>query len=227
MAPTRAIPPTCATTREHDWVRLEGDEAVFGITWYAQDALGEVVYYDPPAVGGDGEQGRALRRARVGQGGLGHLRAGRAARSGGERGGGRHARARERGPLRRGLADAGAAVRPGRARRPDGRAPPTAPTWRACEHVHLPHRRRPPRDARGDRRRLDRRALRRHPRGGAAAAGRSTCRRGCPSRRCSPTCASSPPATPAPTTRSRSSAPACTTTTSRRSIDSILPRSSS
>jgi glycine cleavage system H protein len=36
---------------EHDWVRVEGDEAVFGITWYAQDALGEVVYYDPPAVG--------------------------------------------------------------------------------------------------------------------------------------------------------------------------------
>lgn len=37
--------------REHDWVRVEGEEAVFGITWYAQDALGEVVYYDPPAVG--------------------------------------------------------------------------------------------------------------------------------------------------------------------------------
>jgi glycine cleavage system H protein len=38
--------------REHDWVRVEdGGEGVFGITWYAQDALGEVVYYDPPAVG--------------------------------------------------------------------------------------------------------------------------------------------------------------------------------
>lgn len=37
---------------EHDWVRVDGDEAVFGITWYAQDALGEVVYYDPPDVGG-------------------------------------------------------------------------------------------------------------------------------------------------------------------------------
>lgn len=36
---------------EHDWVRVDGDEAVFGITWYAQDALGEVVYYDPPQVG--------------------------------------------------------------------------------------------------------------------------------------------------------------------------------
>ncbi len=36
---------------EHDWVRLDGDEATFGVTWFAQDALGEVVYYDPPAVG--------------------------------------------------------------------------------------------------------------------------------------------------------------------------------
>ena len=36
---------------EHDWVRIDGDEAVFGITWFAQEALGEVVYYDPPVVG--------------------------------------------------------------------------------------------------------------------------------------------------------------------------------
>jgi len=37
---------------QHDWVRLDGDEnAVFGITWYAQDSLGEVVFYDPPEAG--------------------------------------------------------------------------------------------------------------------------------------------------------------------------------
>jgi glycine cleavage system H protein len=36
---------------EHDWARVEGEEATFGITWYAQDALGEVVFYDPPDVG--------------------------------------------------------------------------------------------------------------------------------------------------------------------------------
>jgi glycine cleavage system H protein len=37
---------------QHDWARLEGEEhAVFGITWYAQDSLGEVVFYDPPEVG--------------------------------------------------------------------------------------------------------------------------------------------------------------------------------
>jgi len=36
---------------EHDWARIDGDVAVFGVTWYAQDALGEVVFYDPPAIG--------------------------------------------------------------------------------------------------------------------------------------------------------------------------------
>jgi len=36
---------------EHDWVRIEGDQATFGITWYAQDSLGEVVFYEPPEVG--------------------------------------------------------------------------------------------------------------------------------------------------------------------------------
>jgi glycine cleavage system H protein len=36
---------------EHDWARVEGEEATFGITWYAQDALGEVVFVDPPGIG--------------------------------------------------------------------------------------------------------------------------------------------------------------------------------
>jgi glycine cleavage system H protein len=37
---------------QHDWARLDGDEhAVLGITWYAQDSLGEVVFFDPPEVG--------------------------------------------------------------------------------------------------------------------------------------------------------------------------------
>jgi glycine cleavage system H protein len=36
---------------EHDWARIEGDEAVFGITWYAQDSLGEVVFFTPPEIG--------------------------------------------------------------------------------------------------------------------------------------------------------------------------------
>ena len=37
---------------EHDWARVEGDTATFGITWYAQDALGEVVFFEAPQVGG-------------------------------------------------------------------------------------------------------------------------------------------------------------------------------
>jgi glycine cleavage system H protein len=36
---------------EHDWARIDGDVATFGITWYAQDSLGEVVFFDPPEVG--------------------------------------------------------------------------------------------------------------------------------------------------------------------------------
>jgi glycine cleavage system H protein len=36
---------------EHDWVRIDGDTATFGVTWFAQDALGEVVFFDPPDVG--------------------------------------------------------------------------------------------------------------------------------------------------------------------------------
>ena len=36
---------------EHDWARVDGDEAVMGITWHAQDSLGELVHYEPPDVG--------------------------------------------------------------------------------------------------------------------------------------------------------------------------------
>lgn len=36
---------------EHDWARIDGREATFGITWYAQDQLGEVVFFEPPQVG--------------------------------------------------------------------------------------------------------------------------------------------------------------------------------
>ncbi len=36
---------------EHDWAQIEGDVATFGITWFAQDALGEIVFFEPPAVG--------------------------------------------------------------------------------------------------------------------------------------------------------------------------------
>ena len=44
---------------EHDWVRIDGETATFGITWYAQDSLGEVVFFDPPAVGTQVTQGES------------------------------------------------------------------------------------------------------------------------------------------------------------------------
>jgi glycine cleavage system H protein len=43
---------------EHDWARIEDGEATFGITWYAQDALGEVVFFDPPEVGASIKMGQ-------------------------------------------------------------------------------------------------------------------------------------------------------------------------
>jgi glycine cleavage system H protein len=44
---------------EHDWARIDGDQATFGITWYAQEALGEIVFYDPPEVGAQVSQNQA------------------------------------------------------------------------------------------------------------------------------------------------------------------------
>ncbi len=50
--PEASYPEDLLYHDQHDWARLEGDDhAVFGITWYAQDSLGEVVFYDPPEVG--------------------------------------------------------------------------------------------------------------------------------------------------------------------------------
>jgi glycine cleavage system H protein len=51
MAAVESYPDDLKYNREHDWARVEGDEAVLGITWFAQDALGELVHFDPPAVG--------------------------------------------------------------------------------------------------------------------------------------------------------------------------------
>jgi glycine cleavage system H protein len=44
---------------EHDWARIEGDVATFGITWFAQDQLGEVVFFDPPDVGSSVSSGES------------------------------------------------------------------------------------------------------------------------------------------------------------------------
>jgi glycine cleavage system H protein len=51
LAADESYPEDLKYHREHDWARIEGDTATFGITWYAQDSLGEVVFYEAPDVG--------------------------------------------------------------------------------------------------------------------------------------------------------------------------------
>jgi glycine cleavage system H protein len=51
VAAAESYPDELRYHHEHDWARIEGEEAVLGITWYAQDALGELVHYEPPQHG--------------------------------------------------------------------------------------------------------------------------------------------------------------------------------
>jgi glycine cleavage system H protein len=51
VAAAESYPEELLYHREHDWARIEDDEAVLGITWYAQDSLGELVHYEPPEAG--------------------------------------------------------------------------------------------------------------------------------------------------------------------------------
>jgi glycine cleavage system H protein len=57
LAATETYPDDLRYNEEHDWARVEGDEAVLGITWFAQDALGELVHYEPPEEGADVTKG--------------------------------------------------------------------------------------------------------------------------------------------------------------------------
>ena len=51
MAAAESYPDDLRYHHEHDWARIEGGEATFGITWFAQDALGELVHFEPPQEG--------------------------------------------------------------------------------------------------------------------------------------------------------------------------------
>ena len=51
MAAVEGYPEELRYHPEHDWARIEGDEATLGITWYAQDSLGELVHFEPPEEG--------------------------------------------------------------------------------------------------------------------------------------------------------------------------------
>src|SRR5207253_10609136 len=51
LAAAESYPDDLKYHAEHDWARIDGDEAVLGITWFAGDALGELVHFEPPAPG--------------------------------------------------------------------------------------------------------------------------------------------------------------------------------
>ena len=126
MAASESYPDELLYHPEHDWARIDGDEAVLGVTWFAQDALGELVHYEAPDVGstvskdasyGEVESVKAVSDLISPLSGevLEVNQTGR-----------RRARDRERGSLRRRLADPHPDVEPGRARAaalPVGRLP--------------------------------------------------------------------------------------------------------
>ncbi|MFN2629435.1 MAG: glycine cleavage system protein GcvH [Gaiellaceae bacterium] len=51
MAAAESYPEHLKYHREHDWARIDGEEAILGVTWFAQDALGELVHFEPPGEG--------------------------------------------------------------------------------------------------------------------------------------------------------------------------------
>lgn len=57
MAAAETYPDDLRYHEEHDWARVDGDEAVLGITWFAADALGELVHFEPPAEGASVKKG--------------------------------------------------------------------------------------------------------------------------------------------------------------------------
>ena len=59
MAAAESYPDDLKYHEEHDWARVEGDEATLGITWFAADALGELVHFEPPEVGAPVTRGQS------------------------------------------------------------------------------------------------------------------------------------------------------------------------
>ncbi len=82
MAAAESYPDDLKYHADHDWARIEGEEAVLGITWFAADSLGELVHFEAPEVGATVTKDSVIRRGRVGQGRLRRHRAalGRGAR---------------------------------------------------------------------------------------------------------------------------------------------------
>ena len=59
MAASESYPDDLLYHPEHDWARIEGDQAELGVTWFALDALGELVHVEPPVAGQRLERGEA------------------------------------------------------------------------------------------------------------------------------------------------------------------------
>jgi glycine cleavage system H protein len=57
VAASESYPDDLKYHPEHDWARVDGDEAALGITWFAQDSLGELVHFEPPDEGATLTQG--------------------------------------------------------------------------------------------------------------------------------------------------------------------------
>src|SRR6187431_2074424 len=57
VAATETYPDELRYHPEHDWARIDGDEATLGITWFAQDSLGELVHFEPPEAGAEISKG--------------------------------------------------------------------------------------------------------------------------------------------------------------------------
>ena len=204
------VPDDLRFTKEHEWVRVEGDEATVGITQYAADQLGDIVFVELPAVGRVLEQyatfGVVESVKAVSD--LFAPVAGEVVAINDELD--RQARAGERRAVRRGLDGQGAARGRGAGRGPARRRGVRAPRRRGLTGaLRAARRRRSGPDARGDRRRLGRRPVRRHP-GGRCAPARCASTRPSPSSSSAAGCPRWPPAT-ASTSRA-SWAPARTAT---------------
>ena len=182
-----SYPADLKYTKDHEWIRLDGDTGAIGITDFAQQQLGDVVYVELPDVGTTADGRAGVRHHRIGEGGLGAVRAGDRRSGRGEQRPQGQARERQR-QAARDLDGQGEAVERRRGGGAPGRGGRTRHCWpseydlRAARHLcatpHRPARRGSRRDAEGGRRRLARRADRRgdpgqHPPG----RGRSTCRR--------------------------------------------------
>jgi glycine cleavage system H protein len=59
VAAAESYPEDLRYHEEHDWARIEGDEGALGITWFAADALGELVHFEPPEVGSTVTKGQS------------------------------------------------------------------------------------------------------------------------------------------------------------------------